>query len=380
MIFGENPFFMKPFNAALFFFLFVTAVWLRRSLQLLKSIEYMPQVALRPFPGALAELVSVIVPMKNEARNARSCLELLKAQDYPALEIIIANDNSTDGTEQILKETGVRYVNVPPTPEGWTGKNFAIHTAAAGARGKWLLFTDADTRHEILSVSSALHHAKSRQLQLLTLLPRCLAQGFFENLIQPAAMAFIGLWFPIQKINDPDSPLFFGNGQYILIERGLYEKIGGHAAVRGEFLEDFAIMKQAKELRARAECALGKEVYGTRMYDSLAAIWRGWRRIYLHAFQSRPSLLFLRALSVSFFSIAPLLAALFTLAFSKNPVLLVSACLVQFLILAICWKGYQMIEARKEFALLHPFAALFISLILLDGAWIAATKQKTVWR
>ncbi len=371
---------MNLSNPVFLLFAFVCGVWICRTLQLLKSLHGMPQVISRPFSGEGAELVSVIVPMKNEAANAAACVACLKAQDYPDLQILIANDNSTDGTGRILEESGVAVVNVSPTPEGWTGKNFAIHTAVAQAKGKWLLFTDADTRHEKTSVSSALYHAKTRELRFLTLLPRCLAESFLENMIQPAAMAYIGLWFPIQKINDPRSPLYFANGQYILIERNLYETIGGHFAVRQAFLEDFALMKRAKELQANAECALGKSIYGTRMYDSFGSIWRGWRRIFLHAFQSKPLRLLLHAFSAMFFSVAPLAILIFTLTASQPPAFVASAALLQLLIIIICWKSYEIVEARKAFVFLHPLAALFLSLTLLDGAWIAATKQKTVWR
>ena len=340
----------------------------------------MPRVLSNPFSGGEAERVSVIVPMKNEATNAAACVARLKAQDYPNLQILIANDNSTDGTGQILKESGAAVVEVPPTPEGWTGKNFAIHSAAARAQGKWLLFTDADTRHEKTSVSSALRHAQTRGLQFLTLLPRCLAEGFLENMIQPAAMAYTGLWFPIQKINDPRSPLYFANGQYLLIERALYETIGGHAAVKQEFLEDFALMKRAKESRAKAECALGKSIYGTRMYDSFGSIWRGWRRIFLHAFQSKPFRLLLHAFSAFFFSIAPPAIFIFTLMASQPPAFVAAAGALQLLMVFICWQCYAIVEAKKKFVFLHPLAAILLSLILLDGAWRAATKQKTVWR
>lgn len=364
-----------------FFLLLVSAVWINRTLQLLKSLKKMPRVAPVPFSnGGSPELVSVIVPMKNEAVNAAACVARLKTQDYPNLQILIADDNSTDGTGKILEDAGIAAVNVPPTPEGWTGKNFAIHTAVAQARGQWLLFTDADTRHEKTSVSSALRHVQTHGLQFLTLLPRCLAEGFLENMIQPAAMVYLGLWFPIQKINDPRSPVYFGNGQYLLIERGLYETIGGHAAVRQEFLEDFAFMKHAKELKVNAECALGKDIYGTRMYDSFGSIWRGWRRIFLHAFQRRPLRLLLHAFSAIFFTAAPLVILVLALTGSQPLWLTSAACALQLLIMGICWKSYEIIEGRKAFLFLHPPAALILSLILADAAWIAATRQKTVWR
>ena len=58
----------------------------------------------------------------------------------------------------------------------------------------------------------------------------------------------------------------------------------------------------------------------------------------------------------------------------------VKLCLLQLFVIIICWKSYGIVEAKEKFVFLHPLAALFLSLTLLDGAWIAATKQKTVWR
>ena len=115
------------------------------------------------------------------------------------------------------------------------------------------------------------------------------------------------------------------------------------------------------------------------MYDSLDAIWRGWRRIYLHAFRSRPFALLLRTFTAAFFSVMPAVLLIFSL-LTARPFLILLAGSLQIYIWIICWKGYAIVEARKEFALLHPLGALYVAGILADGAWIAVTKQKTVWR
>lgn len=365
--------------------LLIVSGWIYRALRLLRTLLLGPR--LHPFTKQLASdhpFVSVIVPAKNEERNIRSCVQKLLAQDYPHFELIVVNDNSTDQTEALLKALGVDYDNAQPTPDGWTGKNFAIHTGVAKTKGTWLLFTDADTRHEKNSLSTAMDYVHSEGVQLLTLLPRCLTGGFLEDVIQPLAMAMLGLWFPLEKINDPNSPLHFANGQYLLMNRTLYEKIGGHKSVCGEFLEDFALMKKAKELKAPVRCALGMEIYGTRMYDSLAAIWRGWRRIYLHAYQSRPLSLTFKAVNVFVFSVAPFLSLGF-LTFlpefrTAYPFLYPLNWGILIFILGISWGGYGILKANKAYILFHPLAGLIISLILADAAWKGLTKQKTLWR
>ncbi len=379
----------KLLDHRIFILLFMLLVWAQRAKRALQTVTKVP--AIKPgkdTPPNPAEKVSVIIPAKNEEKNIRECLERLLSQDYPNFEVIVADDRSTDRTAKILESFGgkIRVVAVPPTPDGWTGKNFAIHSALPAATGSWYLFTDADTRHERFSVSASLAHAAARDYDFLTLLPRCIAETFVEKLIQPTAMGFMGLWFPIDKVNQPRSKMVFGNGQYLLIRKSLYQKMGGHAAVREEFLEDFALVGKAKKMGARVQCAFGVPVYGTRMYDSFAGIWRGWRRIYLHACQRNAFKLALHAFSALFFSVVPFLtfiqiALLAYVGHSAKSAFLVAthACLLV-IILGIAWKTYGMVKANRLFALLHPVAAFFLGMILFDATLMAATKQKTVWR
>ncbi len=399
---------MHEFNHPILWFFILTAiVWLYRGRRALAAVHSIPKIIPHPYApskGNQDPLVTVIVPAKNEEKNIASCITALLHQDYPNIQIIVANDNSTDQTEAILKSLAtpeillekigseapnftprLTYFNCPATPPGWTGKNYAIHTAISKATGQWFLFTDADTRHDVHSISSALEHARSRDISFLTLLPRCLAESFFEHLIQPLAMGYLGLWFPMEKVNQPKSKKYFANGQYLLIERKLYEKIGGHDRVRSEFLEDFALMKRAKETGARIQCAFGTPVYGTRMYHSLASIWAGWRRIYLHAFRSQPLTLLIKYFVILLFSVFPfaLFFPLIPLVFSRPQTygftLGLSLPIVLFILLT-SWKTYEMVQAKKRYAFLHPVGSLILAMIMLDAFWLALSKQKTTWR
>lgn len=378
------------------FSLIVLFVWSARAQRALKTLLHSPEI--RPEEGPpVAVSVTIIVPAKNEEKNIRTCLEGLLLQDHPDFEILVVNDNSTDRTEQILQEMGaaripdhgrplgasrLRYLNSQPTPPGWTGKNYALHQAIPHARGEWFLFTDADTRHRPAGLSASLKYAAREKLQLLSLLPRCLTESFCERAIQPSAMGFTGLWFPIEKINDPSDPMVFGNGQYLLIHRDHYEAIGGHSAVRGEFLEDFALVRRTKEHGAKPGVALGMQVFGTRMYGCLGEIWRGWRRIYLHAFQSHPGRLMVRALSVFCFSLLPCLIFPWVLFQSGSFYKASAVCLgiSLFIMLSALWKTHGILQTSRRYIILHPAAALCIFLILLDAFRMAVTRQKTVWR
>ncbi len=380
-----SPVFM---DARLWFFILIAGIWIRRSSLALHALYEAPVVNPEehyPFPDC--PKVSVIIPAKNEERNIGECLDRFLEQDYPNYEVIVANDSSKDRTADILKSYGskIQTVNVSPTPKGWTGKNFAVHSALSHATGEWYLFTDADTRHCPSSISVSLAHARTRKLSFLTLLPECLTDGAMENIFQPAMMGFIGLWFPLNKINDPASPIHFANGQYLLIESDLYHRIGGHEKVFDQYLEDFALMRESKALGERAECALGMSIYGTRMYEKFSSLWRGWRRIFLHAFRKNTRFLIVKVLDVFMTAVLPF-GILCTLV--QSPSLLsggtfllwISALLMAGLIWGVAWKTYGIVKARRRYVIFLPLAALTLCGILIHASWIAATGQKTKWR
>ncbi len=121
-------------------------------------------------------LISVLIPARNEEKNIRRCLRSLLRQDYPNLEIIVLNDNSSDDTagvvgEYVKKNKNIKLITGLPLPSGWLGKSFACQQLADAAKGEYLLFTDADTLHFKSSVSSSL----SAILQKLISRPACFA-------------------------------------------------------------------------------------------------------------------------------------------------------------------------------------------------------------
>jgi len=378
------------------FWLWLALVWLRRAYLAWRTFREVPILKPEPPPAALnAPKISILVPARNEEKNLEHCLRSLLAQDYPDFEIIVINDRSEDGTAAILKRLEFREASetadagysrrvlhlAAALPAGWTGKNRALAEGVRYARGEWLLFTDADTRHEPCGLSTALAAARKGQISMLSLLPRCLTGSPLENLIQPIAMAFLGLWFPLAKVNAANSKVNFANGQYLLIQRMAYGKIGGHHEVAHEFLEDFALMRQVRSAGMKAATYFGAEIYGTRMYADWHALWRGWRRIYRHAFHSNAAVLAVKALEVFLCSLLPFLI-LFSALVTGNTscAILLPAGVAVLAMLAAASLAYTLVHADKRWILGHPAAALLLFLILLDAARESAFDHPTNWR
>ena len=91
-------------------------------------------------------LVSIIIPTRNAADTLEACLKSIKSQDYPSVEIIIADNYSKDGTREIGKKYGAKVVVCGPPPPHNNFFTAPIQRAigATHASGEFLLFIDAD--------------------------------------------------------------------------------------------------------------------------------------------------------------------------------------------------------------------------------------------
>lgn len=102
-------------------------------------------LAARPELRAERPLVSIMVAAYNEERFIADCVTSLVAQTYPACEVIVANDASTDRTLESLAEFSrhphVRILDLPKN----VGKKRALAAAMLEARGSIFVFTDSDS-------------------------------------------------------------------------------------------------------------------------------------------------------------------------------------------------------------------------------------------
>lgn len=87
---------------------------------------------------------SVIIPVHNKARHVAAAVESALAQSYPAHEVIVIDDASTDGSSDILARFEhpaiVRLHRDVPGPGGYAARNLGIERAS----GDWIAFLDAD--------------------------------------------------------------------------------------------------------------------------------------------------------------------------------------------------------------------------------------------
>lgn len=86
--------------------------------------------------------VSVVIPSYNRRRTIKKCIDSVLEQSYPACEIIVIDDGSTDGTVELLKGTYGSAVSV--IEQGHKGAQAARNLGIQTARGEFIVFLDSD--------------------------------------------------------------------------------------------------------------------------------------------------------------------------------------------------------------------------------------------
>lgn len=230
-------------------------------------------------PRRVRPEVSVVIPARNEEANIGACLASLVTQPDVRAEIIVVDDRSGDRTAEIAAQfEGVKVITAGDLPAGCSGKCNAMSRGAAEAKGKWLLFTDADTIHLPGSLARALAEAAAAGADLLSYSPAQEVQTFWEQAVMPVVFAELAATYPPREVCDPSSPAAAANGQYLLISRAAYDAVGGHAACSGTLLEDVALARRVKQSGRAIRFRFGGDMVRTRMYRDFGELREGWTK------------------------------------------------------------------------------------------------------
>ena len=226
----------------------------------------------RPRPAAGGPEVVVLIPARDERANLERLL--------PALgdaRVLVCDDESTDGTEEVAAENGATVLRGKPLPEGWRGKNWACHNLALaaleGTTAEWLLFLDADVYPEpdfIPTMRGMAARAKP-DVGAITGFPTVLpGRG-----VEPLFLAWVG-W--VLLVTNPFGLVArtgmghnrFLNGQITMWRRGVYERLKPNEAVRSKVMEDVSMGRLLAREGVRVEVANLSRSLAVKMYDT----WR----------------------------------------------------------------------------------------------------------
>ncbi len=249
------------------------------------ALILMPRRTLRKFATGAAEpafwpVVSVIIAARDEEQRIGETLSRLLASDYPHLEVILANDRSTDATAQIAEaiakdDDRLRIVTLDEVPDGWLGKTNAMTQAANLATGEFLLFTDGDIQFSPDAIRLAMRYSLERKLDHFCLFPSMETEGWSESvLVSFFAMLFaFGTQPWLRSLRFPNA--YYGIGAFNLVRRSAYDEVGGHHPIRLDILDDVKLGKLLFKHHAAADYLVAEDTVRVRWQSSAWGVIRG---------------------------------------------------------------------------------------------------------
>ncbi len=199
------------------------------------------------------ELVSVLIPARNEETKIGLSLAALVLQRYAPMEILVLDDDSGDNTLEVIRsfeqrDDRIRVIQGEELPDGWIGKNWACHQLYNKAKGDHLLFMDADTILAPGAITASMHQSRSQSADLLTVMPKRMTGCIAEKLMYPFLDWFLFSWLPMRAAHKrKNSYLSASFGQFMLFKKESYNKIGGHYSIWNNPLDDFSLGRMVKK-------------------------------------------------------------------------------------------------------------------------------------
>jgi hypothetical protein len=219
---------------------------------------------------------SILVPARDEASRLGHTLPGLL--DQPANEILVLDDESSDGTPGVVAgfhDPRLRLLSGSEPPAGWIGKNWACQQLADAAAGDLLVFCDADVTLHPGALDVLWAQMRRQRADVFSVFPRQRTVTLGERTLVPLIDENLLAFLPHPLLDAPVPAAAVANGQVLAFLRPAYLAVGGHRAVAGKIVEDLALAQLSRRVGLKLGLALGQDLIGARMYDGYGSSVRG---------------------------------------------------------------------------------------------------------
>ncbi|MBP7897750.1 MAG: glycosyltransferase [Candidatus Planktophila sp.] len=304
---------------------------------------------------------SLLVPCRNEADNAAELVASLGALDHLNFEVIFIDDNSTDGTGDLLRQAtasrpSMKVINAEQLPDGWMGKPWALSQGLIHATHEYIVTIDADVRlapHALSAMDALLQKTGS---DFLSPYPCQEAVTLSERLIQPLLQWTWMTTVPLRlAMQSSRKSLAVANGQFLLMRKSALISSGGFATIKSSVLDDIDLARALIHGGFRGGVCDGSTIASTRMYSSFKEIRAGYGKSMSTGFGGIFGSIAL-ALVMAVSAILPFIASIAGSTIATASLLMVIASRI-----------ISAISSRSLLidALLHPISALLFIYLLI---------------
>ena len=377
---------------ALGYLLITTAILYRN------RVEFNPLMpSYRTYFDEQAPSVSICIPARNEANSIERCVRSALDQQYPNHHVYVLDDNSTDGTSEILKKLSDTFTNRltvisgKPKPDDWLGKSWACQQLSEVASEDILVFIDADTWLEPETTARLVRTMGHDIVDLVTVWPQQELGSFWERTIIPLVYFALFTLLPVRYVyrsprwipsilKKKMDPMFAAAcGQFMAFKRKAYEAIGGHSSVKNKVVEDVELAKNIKRAGFKMNMYHGQKAVSCRMYPSQKELWEGFRKNFLAGFGGNIFLFTVVGLLHIITFILPAVALPFLLLFNGGIVAILCATVLGLMLLQRLivdrWFDWKM-----RYGLLHPLGVAWFQILGGRVFWDYINNESVQWK
>ncbi|TXD41651.1 glycosyltransferase [Lujinxingia vulgaris] len=205
------------------------------------------------------ERITVVIPTLEEAGRLGRMLDALRMQRGVALEVVVADGGSEDGTVEVARRAGVRVVEV-----GRAGRGVQMNAGAKESEGEWLLFLHADS---VPADGDLLRDALER-------MRREEGRGVSERVVGHFSLRFEGegrrarrrFYRGLERKSALNRALTTNGDQGMLMRRATFETVGGFEEGLG-YLEDQRFVAALERMGGRRVTLGGYVRTSTRRFE-----------------------------------------------------------------------------------------------------------------
>jgi cellulose synthase/poly-beta-1,6-N-acetylglucosamine synthase-like glycosyltransferase len=341
----------------------------------MKHLAQQPVVERNEWPA-----VSIVVAARNEERNMEAGVRSLLALDYPALQITVVNDRSTDSTGEILhrvaqEQPRLNVVDIVELPDGWLGKNHALHRGAEQSSGELLLFTDADVVFEPSALRRAVEHMEANRVDHLAVTPVVESPSYwmlaFVPVFSMCFLIFVNAW----RIRNLKSSAHVGIGAFNLVRRKAYLAIGGHSKLALRPDDDLKLGKVLKLGGFQPDLMVGRGLVRVEWYRTLWELIRGLEKNAFAGVDYKPAVTIVSTIGLLMSFVAPYVLMWFA-PWPANVMFAGCAAIYWFLAARACRANGQ----SMTYALWFPIGIVVFVLIQWRTMWLNLRQGGIYWR
>jgi dolichol-phosphate mannosyltransferase len=222
--------------------------------------------------------ITVVIPARNERNRIESCLRAVVGAPG-VCEVIVVDDESTDGTAEFAVSLGARVVSTGALPGGWAGKAWALQQGIEAAETEWIVTLDADTDPSSRLPAALVARCRADGWHLLTVAGRFRTPTPALAALHPSLLTTL-----VYRYGPPGSAVparpnrTMANGQCTAFRRAHLLDARALFHVRDSLVEDIALARYVAGVGWSVGFLDASELLTVNMHTDARDAWSGWGR------------------------------------------------------------------------------------------------------